>query len=163
MSTPDTKVARRQLIVDLILRGEVASQAQLRDLLADAGINVTQATLSRDLDDLGAVKIDSAGRSVYALDAGGGERPGWLSEDAGGRLARAVAELLVSVDHSANIVVLRTPPGGAQYLAHALDRAELDDVLGTIAGDDTVLLVTRDPIGGSSLAERLMQLTSARR
>jgi len=126
---------------------------------------VTQATLSRDLDELGAVRIrDGAGSLVYAVPAEGGDRtprpPATAQEDgfADPRLARLCEELLVSAVASANLVVLRTPPGAAQFLASALDHAEPRDVLGTIAGDDTVLLVCRDPEGGSAVAARLLDL-----
>lgn len=163
MNQPATRIARQRLIVELVEHQHVTSQAQLRELLAGAGIKVTQATLSRDLDELGAVKLDVEGRSVYAVPGEGGDATPRHPDSPGARLSRAVAELLVSVDHSANLVVLRTPPGGAQYLAHSLDRAELGDVIGTIAGDDTVLVVTRDPMGGSDVAARLLQLTAGRR
>jgi transcriptional regulator of arginine metabolism len=163
MSTPGTRIARHRLIVDLVERDQVASQSQLRELLRTAGISVTQATLSRDLDELGAVKLDVDGKSVYAVPGEGGDTTPRPTEAPGSRLVRALQDLLVSVDHSANIVVLRTPPGGAQYLAHALDHAELGDVIGTIAGDDTVLLVTRDPAGGSDVAACLLRLTPVHR
>ena len=163
MNTPDTRIARHRLIVDLVGREPVSSQGQLRELLAQAGISVTQATLSRDLDELGAVKLPVDGRSVYAVPGEGGDNTPRPPEAPGARLARALEDLLVSVDHSANIVVLRTPPGGAQYLAHALDHAELGAVIGTIAGDDTVLIVTRDPLGGAEVAARLLNLTAVRR
>ncbi len=77
------------------------------------------------------------------------------------RLARLCSELLVSAESSANMVVLRTPPGAAQFLASAFDRAELGDVLGTIAGDDTVLVISRDPGGGEELARRFLALANS--
>ncbi|MEI7778049.1 MAG: arginine repressor [Actinomycetes bacterium] len=163
MTAPATRIARQRRIAEIVGRESVSNQGQLRDLLAAGGILVTQATLSRDLDELGAVKIVVGDRAIYALPGEGGDSSPRVPEAPSLRLARALADLLVSVDHSANIVVLRTPPGGAQYLAHALDHAELGDVLGTIAGDDTVMIVTRDPIGGAAVAARLLQLTSVRR
>ena len=141
------------------------SQTELADLLAERGVHVTQATLSRDLVELDAVKVrDRSGALVYAVPAEGGDRrpvaPG-ESAAAGQRLARLCGELLVSADASANLVVLRTPPGAAQFLASAFDKAELVDVLGTIAGDDTVLVIGREPDGGDALARRFLALANA--
>ena len=141
------------------------SQTELADLLAQSGVRVTQATLSRDLVELDAVKIRTqSGALVYAVPAEGGDRrptaPG-ESAAAGHRLARLCDELLVSADASANLAVLRTPPGAAQFLASAFDRAELPDLLGTVAGDDTVLLISRDPAGGDDLARRFLALADS--
>jgi transcriptional regulator of arginine metabolism len=130
------------------------------------GLHVTQATLSRDLDELGVVKLRGGdGTLVYALpgaEGGPGARPGGALPGAApgpdSRLARFLTELLTSAEASANLVVLRTPPGAAQFLASALDKVEYADVLGTIAGDDTVLLIGRDPKGGDELARRLLAL-----
>jgi len=160
---PMTKSARQQLIADILTQQEVRSQTELAELLAAAGVAATQATLSRDLVELDAVKIRLAsGALVYAVPAEGGDRtPRTATESAasGSRLTRLAGELLVSADFSGNLVVLRTPPGGAQFLASALDKAQLGDVLGTIAGDDTVLVIGRDPDGGA-LARRLLDLAS---
>lgn len=159
---PVTKTARHQLIVDLVSNREVHSQTELADLLAAAGLKVTQATLSRDLVELDALKVRSAsGGMVYAVPGEGGDRRFTApagSEAALQRLARLCAELLVSGDASANLAVLRTPPGAAQYLASAFDRVEYDDVLGTIGGDDTVLVISRDPAGGDALVRRFLDL-----
>jgi transcriptional regulator of arginine metabolism len=159
---PTTKSSRHQLIVDLLTGHEVRSQPQLLDQLAKQGMQVTQATLSRDLVELDAVRVrTTSGTLVYAVPAEGGDRrPAAPGETAasGHRLGRLLAELLVSADASANLVVLRTPPGAAQFLASALDKAEYADVLGTIAGDDTVLLIGRDASGGDDLARRLLAL-----
>ena len=158
---PLTKGARQQTIVDLLARHQVRSQTELADLLASAGVAVTQATLSRDLVELDAVKIRTAsGALVYAVPAEGGDRtPRMASESSasGARLARLAGELLVSADSCGNLVVLRTPPGAAQLLASAVDKTELPDVLGTIAGDDTVLVIGRNP-DGDALARRLLDL-----
>ncbi len=154
MVTPDTPTARRSRIARLITDQAITSQEQLRAMLADEGLVVTQATLSRDLADLGAVKhVGSDGRSVYALP----EDP---EHPAPGdhRLGRILAEVLVGADYSGNIVVLRTPPGAAQYLASAIDHSGWDLIIGTVAGDDTVLIVSRDPTGGAGLADRLLAL-----
>jgi transcriptional regulator of arginine metabolism len=159
---PATKAARHQLIVELLAGHQVRSQPELLSLLRDRGTSVTQATLSRDLVELDAVRVRSqAGALVYAVPAEGGDRrpaaPGETAA-AGHRLGRLLADLLVSADASANLVVLRTPPGAAQFLASALDKVEYGDVLGTIAGDDTVLLIGRAPQGGDDLARRLLAL-----
>ena len=152
MSQPVTKVARQRRIADLVSRTPVRSQTELARLLAADGLVVTQATLSRDLDELGATKVrGDGGGLVYAVDPDAGP----ATSD---RLARTLADLLVSAEPSANLVVLRTPPGGAHLLASALDRSSLDDVIGTVAGDDTVLVVTRRAGGGTALARTLVHL-----
>jgi transcriptional regulator of arginine metabolism len=162
--TAGTKAARQRIIVDLVWRHEVRSQAELADLLAGEGFGVTQATLSRDLVELGAVKVRSPhGGLVYAVPGEGGDRSpvaGVGREQLDARLARLCEELLVSAEASANLVVLRTPPGAAQFLASAIDASVLPALLGTIAGDDTVLVVTREPGGGQAVAERLLALAA---
>jgi transcriptional regulator of arginine metabolism len=161
---PLTKSARQQQIIDLLATGEVRSQTELADLLLRAGVSVTQATLSRDLVELDAVKVRApSGSLVYAVPGEGGDRRPVLAHESAAseaRLARLCAELLVSADASANLVVLRTPPGAANFLASALDKAELGNVLGTIAGDDTVLVISREPRGGEALAQRLLDLAN---
>jgi transcriptional regulator of arginine metabolism len=160
---PETKGARQQKIVDVLATHQVRSQTELAELLAEAGVAVTQATLSRDLVELDAVKIRTgSGSLVYAVPAEGGDRRPRTAQESsasGARLARLAGELLVSADHSGNLVVLRTPPGAAQLLASALDKTELVGVLGTIAGDDTVLVIGQDP-DGEVLARRLLDLAS---
>jgi len=162
MSAPQTKAARRARIVELLEHHVVPNQARLADLLAAEGLNVTQATLSRDLDDLGAVKVAGPeGALVYAVPGQGGDSSpiGAVADQAAvSRLARVAGEVLVSADSSANLVVLRTPPGAAQFLASAIDHTVLPSVLGTVAGDDTVLLVTRDPDGGAEVVAAMLSL-----
>jgi transcriptional regulator of arginine metabolism len=159
-----TKNARQQRIVELLGKHQVRSQTELADLLAQSGVSVTQATLSRDLVELDAVKVRVPGGAlVYAVPAEGGDRtprPGGESGAAEARLARLLAELMVSVDASANMALLRTPPGAAQFLASAFDKADLAGVLGTVAGDDTVLVISRDTEGGAALAQRLLALAN---
>ena len=160
---PVTKSARHQRIIDLVAHHAVHSQPELAALLAAEGVVVTQATLSRDLVELDALKVRSvSGSLVYAVPGEGGDRRPQTGETvaSGRRLGRLCGDLLVSAEASANLVVLRTPPGAAQFLASAFDRAELPDVLGTIAGDDTVLLIGRDPAGGAALAARFISLAT---
>ena len=160
-----TKAARQARIAGLLASVPVRSQTELGKLLADEGVEVTQATLSRDLDEIGAVKVRRPGAgTIYAIP--GVEPPGptlrALSDPGDVRISRLAAELLVSVEASANLAVARTPPGGAHLLASAIDRAGLLDVLGTVAGDDTVIIVTRDPTGGATFADRLMHMAGPR-
>ena len=153
-----TRTARQGRIVEMVSQLVIRSQSELAKLLAAEGIEVTQATLSRDLDELGAVKLRGVdgGAAVYVIPEDGSPVRGVQGGTT--RLARVLGELLVSTDSSANLAVLRTPPGAAQFLASALDKVGLPDVLGTIAGDDTVLVVSRDPGGGPAVADRLRAL-----
>jgi transcriptional regulator of arginine metabolism len=153
-----TRASRQARIVDLVTHHAVHSQSELVTLLAAQGIEVTQATLSRDLDELGAVKLRGVdgGAPVYVIPEDGSP----VRPVAGGtaRLTRVLAELLVSADASANLAVLRTPPGAAHLVASALDRAALTEVVGTLAGDDTILVVAREPLTGTQLAQRIAAL-----
>ena len=152
-----TRATRQARIVELVSQEQVRSQTELLALLEAEGIETTQATLSRDLDELGAVKLRGAGGvPVYVIPDDGSPVRG--IEGGTGRLSRLLAELLVSADASGNLAVLRTPPGGAHYLASALDRAALHDVVGTIAGDDTLLVVAREPLTGAQLVAHLREL-----
>jgi transcriptional regulator of arginine metabolism len=233
---PATKAARQARIAAILAREQVHSQEQLAGLLTQyAGMHVTQATLSRDLDELGVVRLRAAdGTLVYALPgdpggpgsppgsafeyeergrpspdpsvpasgrdgvtgasgAAGGSRsgpgPGAGASGASGasadaaarpvpeaegrraaatapaasRLVRYLKELLTSAEASANLVVLRTPAGAAQFLASAIDHASLTAILGTVAGDDTVLVIARDPVGGDALAAEFRRLAERRR
>ena len=157
MSAP-TRAGRQARIIALLSARQVSSQTELATLLGQEGIEVTQATLSRDLEELGAVKLRGAdgGVGVYVVPEDGSPVRGV----SGGteRLTRLLGELLVSTDASANLAVLRTPPGAAQYLASALDRASLPYVVGTIAGDDTILMVAREPMTGAELANTIENL-----
>lgn len=156
------RTARQARIVDLLAQHSVSSQAELLQLLQSSGFRSTQATLSRDLDELGAVKLRApdGGQPVYVIPEDGTALPTRRAEGLPPqRLARLLADLLVSAEANENLVVLRTPPGASNFLASALDRAGLPEVLGTIAGDDTILVVARDRNGGPGLAELLLRLS----
>lgn len=147
--------ARRAKVVSLVEAGLVHSQSDLVDLLDEIGFEVTQATASRDLEELGALRGRGRnGATVYQLPVGGG--------DSLSRVISLPSELILSVESSGNLAVVSTPPGGAQFLASALDRASRDgdlaSVIGTIAGDDTVLVISRKSNGGVALAKELRQI-----
>lgn len=163
MSLAHSRTARHQRIAEIISRLAVRSQGQLLELLARDGYDVTQATLSRDLVEIGAVKIRQGGVLVYAVPGEGGDRSlraAESPEEVAARLRRLCEDLLVTATASANLVVLRTPPGAANYLASALDRADDGDIVGTIAGDDTVLVITSGVDKGQLVADRLLALAS---
>ena len=148
------KVQRQHLVAKLIEQHVVHNQMELVDLLATEGVVATQATVSRDLDDLGAIKVRvPGGESAYAIPELPKEQV--APEDP---LRRVFGDWVVEVAHSGNLVVLRTPPGAAHYLASAMDRAALPYIVGTVAGDDTVLVVAREPMTGAELAATLEDL-----
>jgi transcriptional regulator of arginine metabolism len=200
-ASPGTRAARHARIVAILAQraSPIRSQEELAERLAEIGFKVTQATLSRDLEEIGAVRLRGPdGALVYALPGdrghplgGPGEVPGGvglsevpasggqhkavpaagrkrapavgglftqLAMEPSARLARMAAELLVTAEASGNLVVLRTPAGAAQLLASAIDHAGWPSVLGTVGGDDTVLVISRDPAGGAELAEALLRL-----
>jgi transcriptional regulator of arginine metabolism len=142
------KGTRHGVILDVIHRESISSQEMLRQRLRAEGVEVTQATLSRDLKELGVVK--RAGDGAYQR-----ARPGSPSPDALGNLRRTTAEFLTRAERSEQLVVLRTDSGQAQLLAISIDRAELDEVLGTVAGDDTILVICRDVAAAQALVGRL--------
>jgi transcriptional regulator of arginine metabolism len=158
-STP-SRAARHDRIVALVAQHPFRSQAELAKALDDSGFTVTQATLSRDLDELGAVKLRTAdgGAPAYVIPEDGSPLAARSADDPPHRLSRLLGDLLVSAESSANLVVLRTPPGASNFLASAIDRARLPEVLGTVAGDDTTLVIARDPSGGADLARALLAL-----
>jgi len=149
-----TKVQRQQTIARLVAMHPITSQPQLLDLLAGEGLSATQATVSRDLDDLGAVKVRvPGGETVYAIPE---YEPARMAPH--DHLRRVMGEWVAEVRSSGNLVVLRTPPGCAHVVASALDRSNLEGLLGTVAGDDTLLLVADEEIGGPAMVERLRDL-----
>lgn len=155
-----TRAARQARIVELVSSRGVRSQTELARLLSSEGIEVTQATLSRDLDELGAVKLrgPDGGAAVYVIPEDGSPVRGVRGGTS--RLSRLLGELLVGAEGSGNLTVLRTPPGAAQFLASAIDRAALLEAVGTIAGDDTVIVVAREPVTGADLAERFTEMAA---
>lgn len=158
---PQTRAGRRQLILDILGRQSVRSQGELLEILSRDGIDVTQATLSRDLVELGAVKVREGKALVYAVPGLGGDRtvrvaPG--HDEVSSHLRRQCEELLVTARASANLVVVRTPAGAANYLASAIDHAGDPDVFGTIAGDDTVMIITSGARQSRALVSRLLAL-----
>jgi transcriptional regulator of arginine metabolism len=143
------KNRRQHLVARLLAEQQVTSQPQLVELLAAAGTPTTQATVSRDLEDLGAVKVrvPGSGRSAYAIPE--------LPKDQvapSEHLHRVLGEWVVEVKYSANLVVLRTPPGCAHVVASAIDRSGMAGVMGTVAGDDTVIVVADEDLGGKRLS-----------
>ena len=162
MTVSTSRAARQQRIVEILAATPVRSQTELLDHLAADGIEVTQATLSRDLVDVGAERVRVGKNLVYAVPGEGGDRTVRPATDLEGRVTRLQSrcnELLVSAEHSANLVILRTPPGAANFLASALDHAGLEGVLGTIAGDDTIMVVTQGDARSRELVDRLLSYT----
>jgi transcriptional regulator of arginine metabolism len=148
------KPQRQHRILRILEEQPISSQAQLVQMLEAEGIVATQATVSRDLEELGAVKVRIPGGTMaYAIPDFTRERA--PSDD---HLKRLMGEFVVEVAHSGNLVVLRTPPGSAHVVASALDRASLGDVLGTVAGDDTVVVICKESVGGHTVAAELAGL-----
>jgi transcriptional regulator of arginine metabolism len=148
------KPQRQHRILRMLEEQPISSQTQLVQMLEGEGIVATQATVSRDLEELGAVKVRIPGGAMaYAIPEFTRERA--PSDD---HLKRLMGEFVVEVAHSANLVVLRTPPGSAHVVASAIDRASLTNVLGTVAGDDTVLVVSKESVGGAAVAADLAGL-----
>jgi transcriptional regulator of arginine metabolism len=191
VTRPSTKASRQAWVAATLAGRQIRSQEELARLLNERGMPVTQATLSRDLEELGAVRVRAAdGLLVYALPeepGGPGSRPGMSGGAApgpaagagdgpggsggsggpggpgGSRLGRVASDLLISAEASANMVVLRTPAGAAQFLASVIDHVAWPSILGTVAGDDTVLVIARDPAGGADLAAQFLALAERRR
>lgn len=148
------KQSRQHKIAKLLEQHAVTSQPQLVELLGTEGIVATQATVSRDLEELGAIKVRAGGGdSVYAIPELPKEQR--APED---HLRRVLGDWVVEVAVSANLVVLRTPPGSAHVVGSALDRASLPEILGTVAGDDTLLVVAAEKVGGAKVAKKLSAL-----
>lgn len=149
-----SKTQRQHRLARLLEHQQVTSQGHLVELLAADGVAATQATVSRDLDDLGAIKVRGpGGESVYAIP----ELP-WERKAPDDHLRRVFTDWVQEVTSSANIVVVRTPPGSAHVVGSAIDRSDVPDVIGTVAGDDTLILVVREEIGGERVAKKLREL-----
>lgn len=149
-----SKVQRQRRIAELLADEAVTSQEHLAELLAAAGIAVTQATVSRDLEDLGAVKVRvGGGASLYAIPDHPHEQV--VPAD---HLRRVFGEWVLEASASANLVVVRTPPGSAHVVASAIDRSGLDIVLGSVAGDDTIIVVSAAHTTGEAVAEHFNDL-----
>ena len=148
------KTQRQHRIAKLLAEHHVGSQSKLVELLAADGIVATQATVSRDLDELGAVKVRvPGGEMVYAVPELSRDR--LAPED---HLRRVLADWVVQVAHSGNLVVVQTPPGCAHVVGSAIDRSNIDGVLGTVAGDDTLLLVADQRTGATKVAKKISAL-----
>ncbi|MBP6997318.1 MAG: arginine repressor [Phycicoccus sp.] len=159
MTVSTSRGARQQRIVEILGQQPVRSQTELLDLLAADGIEVTQATLSRDLVEVGAEKVRQGKSLVYAVPGLGGDRtvrPALAPDEVSSRLVQRCHELLVSAEVSANLVVLHTPPGAANFLASAIDTGSVPGILGTIAGDDTIMIITTGAAASRSVADRLL-------
>ena len=154
-----TKAQRQQAIARIIAAQTVSSQPQLQKLLAKNGIEATQATVSRDLEELGAVKVRVAGgESRYAIPEYEPERIAPTDQ-----LRRVLNEWVAEVTHSGPMVVVRTPPGCAHVVASALDRSAMEGLIGTVAGDDTLLCVAAESTGGKKLAEKIRDLAGLKK
>ena len=150
----DARIRRQRTIADLIRSEPLASQEEVTARLAELGFPVTQATVSRDLDQIGAVKVKRGGTLAYALpDQPGGD------DRAAQRLRRILAEWMLSVEPAGNLLVVKTPPGSAHLVGLALDQARLDEVAGTICGDDTVFVALRDGVESGIMADRFRKLS----
>jgi transcriptional regulator of arginine metabolism len=147
------------MLARILTENAISSQDQLVELLGKEGIAATQATISRDLEELGAVKVRVPGVEglVYAVPELPRDQLAPLDH-----LRRVLGEWVVDIATSGNLLVLRTPPGSAHVVASAIDRAGLEGVIGSVAGDDTVLVVAAEHIGGESLGKRLEQIMGAR-
>lgn len=155
---PLTKTARQARIAVMLSEQSVHSQAELASLLEADGMRVAQATLSRDLVELGAMRVRRNAGFVYALPDDEGEIPEFSTRESWkARLNQLCVDLLIAAEAAANVVVIKTPPGAANFLAMAIDHAALPAVLGCVAGDDTVMVVVRDAEAARVLAKDLIQ------
>ena len=148
MRMSELKERRHRAIADLIRGSALSSQEELADRLSSLGFAATQATISRDLEQIGAVKVRRDGQLSYAMpDAARATPPP--------RLASVFREWVRSVEPAANLVVIKTPPGSAHLIGVALDNSNLPEIAGTICGDDTIFVACRSEAEAAALAERL--------
>ena len=144
----ELKQRRQRAIADLIRGGTLSSQEELADRLSQLGFAVTQATISRDLEQIGAVKVRRGGQLSYTLQdqahAGGGPR-----------LAAVLRDFVLSIDTAANLIVIKTPPGSAHLVGVALDQSDMAEIVGTICGDDTMFAACRTSRVAEALAAKM--------
>ncbi len=146
-----TKVQRQHRISEILERDVISTAAQVVEKLKAEGVHATQATVARDLQDLGAVKIrDRNGSRRLSIPESNAVAPAPTDH-----LRRMMGEWAISIEHSGNLIVIRTPPGCAHVVASALDRSALPGVLGTVAGDDTILIIATEEVGGTQLTAEL--------
>ena len=148
MQMADLKERRQRAIADLIRGTALSSQEELAQRLGSLGFAVTQATISRDLDQMGAVKVRREGRTSYAL-------PEAVRNGTSPRLAAVFREWVRSVEPAGTMVVIRTPPGSAHLIGVALDNSDLAEIAGTICGDDTIFVACRSNVEAGALAAKL--------
>ncbi|HXF57472.1 MAG TPA: arginine repressor [Actinomycetota bacterium] len=149
----ELKRRRQRALLDLVRREPLSTQEEIREALARLGFEATQSTISRDLEEMGLVRVrDAQGRMRYA-------RPGEAGTAAAvARLRTLLAEFVERIEASGNLAVVTTPPGAANAVAEAIDHAGVEGVLGTVAGDNTILVVAREGVRGRAVAERLRAL-----
>jgi transcriptional regulator of arginine metabolism len=152
----DARIRRQRVIADLLRQEPIASQEEVTERLSQAGFAVTQATVSRDLDQLGAVKVKKGGTLRYMLPQEIGD-----SDWAASRLGRIFGEWVLSVETAGALLVLKTPPGSAHIVGVALDQAKLPEVAGTICGDDTLFVALKDEIVPGAMAHQFRKLVRA--
>ena len=148
-----SKSQRQHAIERLLAERSVGDHSELVELLASDGIEASQASVSRDLDELGAVKLRAGGQTVYAIPEIATQRTVPLET-----LRRVCGDWVVEAEHSHNLAVLTTPPGSAHVVASAIDRSDSSDVIGTVAGDDTILVVAAPHTSGEAVAQHFREL-----
>lgn len=157
MKYPDSKTARQHVIEELIVNKEISSQNELLNMLKSKGFDITQTTLSRDLDEINAVKnVKIDGKNVYTIKKNSADKL-QSSKDVRNKLEKSLSEFVISVDSSANLAIIHTPAGAAQYVASLIDQAAMEKVLATIAGDNTVLVVTKGLDDGKKVASQIWE------
>lgn len=148
----ELKQRRQRAISDLIRGGALSSQEELAERLSELGFAVTQATISRDLEQIGAVKVRRAGQLSYALQD---QAPGV----GGTRLAALLRDFVLSIDTASNLLVIKTPPGSAHLIGVALDQSDITEIVGTICGDDTIFAACRSASDADATAAKLRSAT----
>lgn len=144
----DLKERRQRALADVIRSDALASQEELADRLSELGFAVTQATISRDLEQIGAVKVRRGGQLSYAL-------PETVQSNVGPRLAAVFRDWVRSIEPAGNLVVIKTPPGSAHLVGVVLDQSELPEIVGDICGDDTIFVACRSVAEAEALSAKL--------